>query len=73
MNWDRIAGNWRQLKGATQLQWGRLTGDHASLVAGLRQRSLDRIRADYAITKLANKKQLTDWLEHQHKVDPIHK
>ena len=73
MNWDRIAGDWRQLKGATRLQWGRLTGDYASVVAGLRQRSLDKIRADHAVTQRASAKQLTEWLEHQHKVDPIHK
>jgi len=73
MNWDRIEGNWRQLQGATRLQWGRLTGDYASVVAGLRQRTLDRIRADHAVTQRANEKQLTEWLEQQHKVDPIHK
>ena len=73
MNWERIAGNWRQLQGATRLQWGRLIGDYASVVTGLRQRTLDRVRADYAVTQLANQKQLTEWLEHQHKVDPIHK
>ena len=46
MNWDRIEGNWHQLQGATRLQWGRLTGDYASVVAGLRQRTLDRVRAE---------------------------
>ena len=73
MNWDRIEGNWRQLQGATRLQWGRLTGDYESVVACLRQRTLDRVRADHAVTQRASKKQLTEWLEHQHKVDPIHK
>jgi uncharacterized protein YjbJ (UPF0337 family) len=66
MKWDRWAG-------AVRLQWGRLTGDYASVVAGLRQRSLDRIRAGDAVTKQASDKQLAEWLEHQHKVDPIHK
>jgi len=73
MNWDRIAGNWPQLKGAIRLQWGRLTGDYPSVVAGLRQRSLNRIRADHAVIKQASEKQLTEWLDQQHKVDPIHK
>jgi hypothetical protein len=39
----------------------------------MRQRSLGRIRADYAVTSEANAKQLAEWLERQHKVDPIHK
>jgi uncharacterized protein YjbJ (UPF0337 family) len=25
MNWDRITGTWRQLKGIARQQWGRLT------------------------------------------------
>jgi uncharacterized protein YjbJ (UPF0337 family) len=73
MNWDRIAGNWRQLKGTARLQWGRLTGDYASVVAGLRQRSLDRVRAGHALTREAGEKQLAEWLERRHKADPIHK
>jgi uncharacterized protein YjbJ (UPF0337 family) len=73
MNWDRIAGNWQQLAGATRQQWSWLAGDHAGVVAGLRQRSLGRIRAGYAVTRQANEKQLAEWLERQHKVDPIHK
>jgi len=73
MNWDRIAGYWQQLAGAAKQQWYRLAGDHAGVVAGLRQSSLGSIRAGYAVTRKANEKQLAEWLERQHKVDPIHK
>jgi uncharacterized protein YjbJ (UPF0337 family) len=73
MNWERIAGNWQQLAGAARQHWSRLAGDRAGVVAGLRQRSLGSIRADYALTRQANQKQLAEWLERQHKVDPIHK
>jgi uncharacterized protein YjbJ (UPF0337 family) len=27
MNWDRVRGNWKQLKGTVQLGWGKLTDD----------------------------------------------
>jgi uncharacterized protein YjbJ (UPF0337 family) len=73
MNWDRIAGNWQQLAGAARQQWSRLAGDNAGVVASLRQRSLGRTRAGYAVTRKANEKQLAEWLERQHKADPIHK
>jgi len=73
MNWDRIAGNWQQLAGAARQQWSSLAGDGVGVVAALRQRSLGRIRAGYAVTRDANEKQLAEWLEQQHKVDPIHK
>lgn len=48
MNWDRIAGTWRQLKGIARKQWGRLTADYASVVAGERQRLLGKIQATHA-------------------------
>jgi len=73
MNWDRIAGNWQSVKGATRQYWCRLTGDDAGVMAGLRQRSLGAIRAAYGVTRQANEKQLAEWLERQHKADPIHK
>jgi uncharacterized protein YjbJ (UPF0337 family) len=73
MNWDRIAGNWQQLAGYARQQWSRLAGDHAGMVAGLRRRTLGRIRSDYAVATQANEKQLAEWRERQHQVDPIHK
>lgn len=27
MNWDRVEGNWKQLKGKVQAQWGQLSDD----------------------------------------------
>ena len=38
MNWDRIEGNWKQLKGRVTEQWGKLTDDDFDVVAGHRDR-----------------------------------
>lgn len=73
MNRDRMAGHWTQAKGIARLHWGRLTGNYAGVVAGMRQRVLGRIQAGYGITRQANEKQLAEWLVQQHRVDPIHK
>jgi len=73
MNWDRIAGRLRQVRGIAGQQWGRLTANYAGVVAGSRQRTLGEIQAAYGVTKDANEKQLAEWQAHQHKVDPIHK
>jgi uncharacterized protein YjbJ (UPF0337 family) len=73
MNWDRITGNWRQVKGIARQQWGRLTADYAGVVAGRRQQMLGEIQAAYGVTKDANEKQLAEWRARQHKIDPIHK
>lgn len=58
MNCDGIAGCWRQLKGLARQRWGKTTGNRASVGAGERD---------------VNEKQLAEWLESQHKNDPIHK
>jgi len=73
MNWDRFAGNWRQVTGIARQQWSRLTADYAGVVAGKRQQTLGEIQAAYGVTKDANEKQLAEWRARQHKVDPIHK
>jgi uncharacterized protein YjbJ (UPF0337 family) len=65
--------NWQQLKGIARQQLGRLTGDYAGVVAGMRQRSLGEVRERYAVARQENKKRLAEWLERQHKADPIHK
>jgi uncharacterized protein YjbJ (UPF0337 family) len=36
MNWDRMEGNWKQIKGKVQQQWGKLTNDDLNLVEGKR-------------------------------------
>src|SRR5260221_671500 len=38
MNWDRIEGNWTQLKGKVREQWGRLTDDELDKIAGRREK-----------------------------------
>ena len=32
MNWDTIAGNWKQLAGKARQQWGKLADDDLALV-----------------------------------------
>jgi uncharacterized protein YjbJ (UPF0337 family) len=37
MNWDRVKGNWKQLKGWVRAGWGGLTADHVAATAGRRE------------------------------------
>ena len=41
MNWDTIAGNWKQFQGKARQQWGKLTDDDLELVKGKRDVVLD--------------------------------
>jgi uncharacterized protein YjbJ (UPF0337 family) len=51
MNRDRIVGNWKQLKGYIQYQWGRLTDDQLNVILGKRQTIAGKIQEIYGIVK----------------------
>lgn len=36
MNWNQVEGNWKQLKGSVEAQWGQQTDDHLDVIAGKR-------------------------------------
>jgi uncharacterized protein YjbJ (UPF0337 family) len=51
MNWDRIEGNWKQIKGKAKVQWGKLTDDHLDVIAGKREQLVGRVQEQYGIGK----------------------
>ncbi len=61
MNWDRIEGNWKQLKGKAQLQWGKLTDDDFTVIAGKREQLAGKLQERYGIAKDAAEKQVSEW------------
>jgi uncharacterized protein YjbJ (UPF0337 family) len=73
MNWDRIAGSWKQLQGIARQRWGRVTRNYAGVVAGKREHLLGTIRAAYGVTREANEKRLAAWFARQRRADPVHK
>jgi len=61
MNWDRIQGNWKQLKGRIQEQWGKLSDDDIDVVAGRRQQLAGRIQERYGVHKDEAERQISAW------------
>lgn len=51
MNWDRIEGQWKQLKGKVTEQWGQLTNDDIDVVAGRRDQLAGKIQERYGVAK----------------------
>ena len=51
MNWDQVAGNWKQFKGSVRERWVKLTDDDLDVVAGKRDQLLGKIQERYGITK----------------------
>lgn len=61
MNWDRIEGNWKQLKGKALEQWGRLTNDDLDVVAGRRDLLAGKIQERYGVAKDEAERQISQW------------
>jgi len=61
MNWDRIKGNWHQVSGKVQAQWGKITDSDLQVVAGHRDQLAGKIQERYGIAKDAAEAQLNEW------------
>jgi uncharacterized protein YjbJ (UPF0337 family) len=61
MNWDRIEGNWKQVKGQVKEKWGKLTDDHLDVIAGKRDQLVGRIQEAYGISRDEADRQVRDW------------
>ena len=51
MNWDIVAGNWKQFQGKVKTQWGKLTDDQLDVIAGKRIELSGKIQEAYGITQ----------------------
>ena len=60
MNWDRIEGNWKRVKGNVVEQWDDLTEDQLA----------SRVRETYGISDDETERELTDW---QQRLNEIHR
>lgn len=58
MNWDRIEGNWKQIKGKAHQQWGKLTDDQLEEIRGDREMLTGKVQELYGITKEEAEKQV---------------
>ena len=61
MNWDQIAGNWKQVKGAVRKKWGKLTEDDVDVIAGKRDILLGKIQERHGIAREEAEKELKAW------------
>jgi uncharacterized protein YjbJ (UPF0337 family) len=51
MNWDQIEGEWKQLTGSAQAQWGKLTSDDLIILTGQKGQLVGKIQERYGIAK----------------------
>ena len=63
MNWTQIEGKWDQFKGRVRSQWGKLTDDDLTTLAGKKDQLIGKIVERYGIEKDDAEKQIDNWLQ----------
>ena len=69
MNWDIIEGKWGQLKGSVKEQWGKLTDDELTEIAGNRDKMAGKLQERYGWDRDRAHKEVTAFqrdLDKQH-------
>jgi uncharacterized protein YjbJ (UPF0337 family) len=61
MNWDRIAGNWKQFTGKPKEKWGKLTDSDWSVIAGKRDQLIGKVQERYGIARDEAEKQVAEF------------
>ncbi len=61
MNWDRIEGQWKQMKGSVKERWGKLTDDDLNVIGGKKDQLVGRVQERYEIAKDEAQTQVDEW------------
>ena len=61
MDWNRVEGNWKQVKGKVKEKWGKLTDDDLTAINGRRDQLEGKIRERYGLSKDQARKEIDDW------------
>jgi uncharacterized protein YjbJ (UPF0337 family) len=51
MDWNRVEGNWKQIKGKVKEQWGKLTDDDLDVIAGKQDQLEGHLQQRYGYAK----------------------
>jgi uncharacterized protein YjbJ (UPF0337 family) len=61
MNWDKIAGNWKQAKGEVKQQWAKLTDDDLTYIEGSRDKMIGKVQERYGIARDEADRKVAEW------------
>ena len=65
MDWNRVEGNWKQVKGTVKQKWGQLTDDDLTAIDGKREQLEGKIQERYGIAKDQARKDVDAWFSAQ--------
>ena len=61
MNWDQIAGTWKELTGKARARWGEITDDEWMQAKGDRDQMVGLIQRRYGKAKEEAERELDEW------------
>ena len=61
MRWNRIEGNWSELKGKAKQNWGKFSDDQIEDVNGKREHLAGKIQEIYGINKDEAERQINEF------------
>lgn len=65
MDWNRVEGNWKQMKGKVKEKWGKLTDDDLDVINGRRDQLEGKIQERYGIAKDQVARDIDAWYNDQ--------
>jgi uncharacterized protein YjbJ (UPF0337 family) len=61
MNWDTVKGKWKQLQGEARKQWGKLTDDDWSQIAGEKDKFIGKLQERYGWSRAEAERSADDY------------
>jgi len=61
MNWDQVAGNWKQFTGKVREKWGKLTDNDLTIIAGKKDQLAGLLQKRYGMAKDAAERELDEF------------
>jgi uncharacterized protein YjbJ (UPF0337 family) len=62
MNWNQVAGKWKQYKGQAKEKWGKMTDDDLDVIDGRRQQLVGKIQERYGLARDAAESQVDEFV-----------
>jgi uncharacterized protein YjbJ (UPF0337 family) len=61
MDWNRLEGDWKQLRGKAKERWGKLSDDDLTAISGRRAHLEGKIQERYGYAKSQARKEIEDF------------
>ena len=65
MDWNRVEGSWKQVKGTVKEKWGKLTDDDLDVINGRREQLEGKLQESYGFAKDQISKEVDAWYSAQ--------